>query len=129
MTLIRRYFHHAQATIVASTCESTPVDMREYRTLQLHAPAALTAAEFGLKVSQQSNTLFKPLYAMQFHSLGLATYPAVLHSMGPNQVHQFPAGVEGSGFVKIWSMNTTAGRAGQDINQAAVVIFGVSLKG
>ena len=119
-----RAFTHQLVTIVDNTCLSPPIDVRPYHTMQVHIPAAWTAATLGVKVSPVENTTFKPLYIAPYrHTLPLIR-PEIC-SVTAGQVYQFPGGIAGSGFVRLWSGD---GLGGDEV-QTDDRVLGVSLKG
>lgn len=119
-----RAFTHLLVTIVDSTCESEPIDVRPFHTMQVHIPAGWTAAALGIKVSPVENTTFKPLYVLPYRHSTPIIRPEIC-SVSPNTVYQFQPGVAGSGFVRLWSNDG----AGVNEDQAADRVLGVSLKG
>jgi len=119
-----RAFTHLLATIVDSTCESPAIDVRPFHTMQVHMPAAWTAAALAIKVSPVKNTLFKPLYVQPSRHTVPVIRPEI-SSVTANTVYQFQLGIAGSGFVKLWSHDGV----GADENQAADRVLGISLKG
>lgn len=122
-----RAYTHQQVTIVANTCESPPIDGRNFFTLQIHTPAVWTASAVGIKVSPVENTLYKTLYSQEVGAV--RTTSAIVRvgvcSVGPNNVYVLPHAVEGSAWFKLWSHDGS----GVDEDQAADRVLGISLKG
>ena len=119
-----RAFTHQLVSIVDNTCESAPIDVRAFHTMQVHIPAAWTAAVLGVKVSPVKDTTFKPLYVMPYRHTVPLIRPEIC-SVTAGQVYQFPAGIAGSGFIRLWSGDGVGG----DEDQTADRVLGVSLKG
>jgi len=120
----RREFKHLLATIVINTCESAPIDLREFHTMQVHIPAGWTAAALGIKVSPVEDTVFKPMYVRPCRLTTPIIRPEIC-SVSANTAYQFPLEIGGSGFIRLWSNDG----AGVDENQTAERVIGVSLKG
>jgi len=120
----RRGFAHLNITISKDTCESGPVDMREFSSLVAAVPSAWTAAALGLKVSPVLDTTFLPLHIRTTHASGV-TLLSQHHSVTASQAYIYSDEMlGGAGWVRFWSQ-----AAGADVNQAAARVLGVSKKG
>jgi len=126
MSRIRKQYTHGQVSIVANTCESNPIDMREYETIQVFMPDAWTPAALGVKVSPMPDTLYKPLHAqVTDYSLGPMA-DVVLSSVAANNAYTFDWNfMGGCGYIRLWSRD----KDGNDVDQAATRVIGYALKG
>lgn len=120
--LQRKGHARLQVTIVANTCDSTPFDMRQFQTLMVCTPPAMTAAALGVKVGPVENSAFHVLYQQRPNSL--VSVPVLCYSVTVNQAHVFPE-LGAARYAKLWSNDG----AGADVDQTADCVFDVFLKG
>jgi len=95
-------------TIVTGTAYSDPpIDLREFSALQVHMPAAWTAAALGFSVGPVKDSTYGPLYVAPTCSTKL-TVLAQVGSVAVSQVYHCPEEVGGAGWVRLWSQAAAA---------------------
>lgn len=118
MSDIRRIYASQTISIAAgSSLSSTPIDMRRVIDGNLEIPAALTAANFGFKVSSASNGNPLPLYD---HAGNIVE----IIGASVNVAYAFPSELYGSHWVWLWSQSAS----GTNVDQSASRSFNVQLK-
>ena len=113
---IERSYESKFVPIVAGASESQAIDFRNHVMLQVHVPAAWTAADIGFKVSTTVDGTYVPLYNEAGDLLEMIL-------ISPSTALVAPPRVAGGYFIKLWSQSAEV-----NVPQAAERLMEVVMK-